>query len=219
MPHPTPAAADPHHLQRFLDAQSPVYPQVHAELSAGYKRTHWMWFIFPQIHGLGSSPTAQRFAIASRAEALAYLAHSVLAPRLHECTSLTLAAPASRTAEQIFAYPDDLKFHSSLTLFHAVSPTPDSPLRRRPQPLLRRPPGPRHARPSLATPRRQLPPTLVGYKSRRSVSPAGSPGETTAALPSILRDPLRRGNTMRIPLMQETHTPMSLHDVLIDELA
>ena len=115
--------ADPHHLDRFLTAQSPVYPHVLAELAVGHKRTHWIWFIFPQLRGLGSSPTAQHFAIAGRAEALAFLAHPVLGPRLRECTALTLATPPARSAEQIFAYPDHLKFHSSLTLFHAISAT------------------------------------------------------------------------------------------------
>ena len=118
---------DPHHLQRFLDAQSPIYPTVLAELRAGYKQTHWMWFISPQIPGLGSSSTARHFAIASRDEALAFLAHPILGPRLRECTALTLATPASRTAEQIFAFPDHLKFHSCLTLFHTVDPDPVSP--------------------------------------------------------------------------------------------
>ena len=119
----TPAnASDPHHLQRFLDAQQSVYPQVHAELAAGQKRSHWMWFIFPQLRGLGSSPTAQRFAIAGRDEALAYLAHPTLGPRLRECTSLVLNHPG-RSVDAIFGYPDDLKFHSSLTLFHAVAPS------------------------------------------------------------------------------------------------
>ena len=77
-------APDPFHLQRFVDAQSPIYLQVKAELTAGAKRSHWMWFIFPQIAGLGSSPTAQHFAIRSMDEAAAFLAHSVLGPRLRE---------------------------------------------------------------------------------------------------------------------------------------
>ena len=117
--------ADPHHLQRFLDAQAPVYPHVLAELTAGRKQTHWMWFIFPQIAGLGSSPTARHFALSGRAEALAYLAHPILGPRLRECTTLTLVSPC--TADQIFAFPDDSKFRSSLTLFRAVDPAPGSP--------------------------------------------------------------------------------------------
>ena len=113
------------HLQRFVEAQSSVYPQVHAELTAGLKRSHWMWFIFPQIAGLGSSPTAQRFAIRSMDEATAYLAHPVLGLRLRECTSLVLTHP-DRSAADIFSYPDDLKFHSSLTLFAVADP--DTPL-------------------------------------------------------------------------------------------
>ena len=117
--------SDPFHLQRFVDAQSSVYPQVHAELTAGSKRSHWMWFIFPQIAGLGTSPTARHFAIRSMDEATAFLAHPVLGPRLRECTTLVLAHP-SRSASAIFPFPDDLKFHSSLTLFAAADP--DTPL-------------------------------------------------------------------------------------------
>ncbi len=116
---------DPFHLQRFVDAQSLVYPQVHAELTAGQKRSHWMWFIFPQIAGLGSSPTAQRFAIRSMDEATAYLAHPILGLRLRECTSLVLNHP-KRSPADIFPDPDDLKFHSSLTLFAVADP--DTPL-------------------------------------------------------------------------------------------
>ncbi len=112
---------DPFRLQRFVDAQASVYPQVYAELTAGLKRSHWMWFIFPQIAGLGSSPTAQHFAIQSMDEATAFLAHPILGPRLRECTSLVLNHP-NRSAAEIFAYPDDLKFHSSLTLFAVADP-------------------------------------------------------------------------------------------------
>ena len=112
---------DPFQLQRFVDAQSPVYSQVHSELTAGQKRSHWMWFIFPQITGLGSSPTARRFAIRSMDEATAFLAHPVLGPRLLECTSLVLSHP-NRSAADIFSFPDDLKFHSSLTLFAVAGP-------------------------------------------------------------------------------------------------
>ncbi len=114
--------SDPHHLQRFLDAQATVYSQVLSELRAAQKRSHWMWFIFPQIRGLGSSPTARHFAIAGREEATAYLAHPVLGPRLRECTTLVLAGPSQRAVEQIFGYPDDLKFHSSMTLFAHTAP-------------------------------------------------------------------------------------------------
>src|SRR5580698_2345262 len=95
---------DPHNLQRFLDAQSPVYAQVLEELRAGRKRTHWMWFIFPQIAGLGSSPMAQHFAISGRDEAVAYLAHPTLGPRLRECTGLVNQIP-NRPIDEIFGYP------------------------------------------------------------------------------------------------------------------
>lgn len=111
--------ADRFDLQRFVEAQEPVYARVRAELSSGRKRSHWMWFIFPQIAGLGHSATAQKYAIASRAEAQAYLAHPVLGPRLRECTALVNAVEGSPVAE-IFGYPDDLKFHSSMTLFAAT---------------------------------------------------------------------------------------------------
>ena len=103
-------------LQRFVDVQSHVYDGVLAELRAGAKRSHWMWFIFPQIAGLGSSPTAERYAISSRQEAEAYLQHAVLGPRLRECTQLVNAIEG-RSIHQIFGYPDNLKFHSSMTLF------------------------------------------------------------------------------------------------------
>jgi uncharacterized protein (DUF1810 family) len=116
MPQPSAAANDPYHLQRFLEAQSSTYQQARAELAAGQKRSHWMWFIFPQIQGLGSSSMAQRYAITDLAEATAYLAHPVLGPRLRECTSLVNAVER-RSIEAIFGYPDDLKFHSSITLF------------------------------------------------------------------------------------------------------
>ena len=112
---------DPFHLQRFVDAQASVYPQVHSELTDGSKRSHWMWFIFPQIAGLGSSPTAQRFAIRSMDEATAFLTHPILGPRLRECTSLVLTH-SNRSAADIFSYPDALKFHSSLTLFAVADP-------------------------------------------------------------------------------------------------
>ena len=114
-------AQDPFHLQRFLDAQQSTYTQARSELTAGQKRSHWMWFIFPQIQGLGSSPTAQRFAIADRAEAVAFLEHPLLGARLRECTALVNAINGSSVSE-IFGYPDDLKFHSSMTLFASVAP-------------------------------------------------------------------------------------------------
>jgi uncharacterized protein (DUF1810 family) len=108
--------SDRHGLQRFVDAQAAVFEQVCAELREGCKRSHWMWFIFPQIKGLGSSPMATRFAISSLAEARAYLDHAVLGPRLRECCQIVLAVPG-RSVGEIFGYPDDLKFHSSMTLF------------------------------------------------------------------------------------------------------
>ena len=107
---------DPHDLQRFVDAQRPVYPQVLAELGRGAKSSHWMWFVFPQLKGLGRSQTARHYGIASADEALAYWQHPLLGPRLAECTSLMLAVEG-RTALQILGSPDDLKFCSSMTLF------------------------------------------------------------------------------------------------------
>ena len=108
-------------LQRFVDAQARVIDRVRAELKAGAKQSHWMWFVFPQIKGLGHSETARRYAIASLAEATAYLAHPVLGPRLRECTRLVLAT-TGKPITDIFAYPDDLKFRSSMTLFaHATN--------------------------------------------------------------------------------------------------
>lgn len=114
-------ASDPFNLQRFVDAQAPVIAHVLAELRDGRKRTHWIWFIFPQIAGLGSSDMARHFAISGRAEAEAYLAHPILGPRLRECIELVNQVP-NRTIDEIFGYPDDLKFRSSITLFAAVAP-------------------------------------------------------------------------------------------------
>jgi len=111
-------------LQRFVDAQASVYPRVVAELRRGQKQSHWMWFIFPQLAGLGHSAMAQRFAIASRDEAVAYLGHGILGPRLRECTALVNAVEG-RTIREILGSPDDLKFRSSMTLFAAVSPEPE----------------------------------------------------------------------------------------------
>jgi uncharacterized protein (DUF1810 family) len=99
-----------------------VYSRVLDELRRAEKRSHWMWFIFPQIAGLGSSATAREYAISGRQEALAYLQHPVLGPRLRECTALVTTAPPGRQVDAIFGYPDDLKFRSSVTLFHAVAP-------------------------------------------------------------------------------------------------
>jgi uncharacterized protein (DUF1810 family) len=114
---------DPHDLKRFVDAQAPVYQRVVAELSRGRKQSHWMWFIFPQLAGLGRSEMARRFAIASREEAVAYLQHARLGPRLHECTALVNAVEG-KTILEILGSPDDLKFRSSMTLFGAVSSDP-----------------------------------------------------------------------------------------------
>lgn len=112
--------ADPYNLNRFVKAQDPVFEQVVAELGEGRKRSHWMWFIFPQIKGLGHSHTAIEFAISSRGEAEAYLEHPVLGPRLRQCTQLVLDVEG-RASEDIFGYPDDMKFRSSMTLFaHAT---------------------------------------------------------------------------------------------------
>jgi uncharacterized protein (DUF1810 family) len=113
--------ADPYHLQRFVEAQRPVFEQVCVELRAGRKRGHWMWFIFPQIQGLGHSSLAQAFAISSLDEARAYLRHPVLSSRLRECTTLVTLVEG-RSIREIFGDPDDLKFRSSMTLFaHATS--------------------------------------------------------------------------------------------------
>lgn len=108
--------ADPHNLARFVAAQERVYPQALEELRRGRKVGHWMWFVFPQIAGLGRSPTARIYAIASLDEARAYLAHPVLGPRLRECTD-AVNRIEKRTASEIFETPDDLKFRSSMTLF------------------------------------------------------------------------------------------------------
>ena len=106
-------------LDRFVEAQDGVYAQALAELRRGRKESHWMWFVFPQIAGLGRSPTAQYYAIASAGEARAYLGHPLLGPRLRECTEAVLAHP-NRSAEEIFGAIDALKFRSSMTLFEAV---------------------------------------------------------------------------------------------------
>ncbi len=112
--------ADPYNLTRFTEAQEKVYPRALAELQNGRKRSHWMWFIFPQIDGLGFSSTAKFYAIKSRDEAKAYLDHPVLGARLQECTEAVLANQ-DRSISEIFGYPDDLKFKSSMTLFEAVA--------------------------------------------------------------------------------------------------
>lgn len=112
---------DPHDLDRFVRAQEAPYAQALRELTAGRKRSHWTWFVFPQLDGLGTSATARRFAIRSREEARAYLAHPVLGPRLLACAGAVLGHP-DKTAAEIFGYPDDLKLRSSATLFAQVSP-------------------------------------------------------------------------------------------------
>ena len=111
---------DPFDLKRFVDAQDRVYGLALAELRDGHKRSHWMWFVFPQLAGLGSSATALAYAISSLDQARAYLAHPVLGPRLVECVQTVNAVP-ERSAGDIFGYPDELKFRSSLTLFHQAA--------------------------------------------------------------------------------------------------
>jgi uncharacterized protein (DUF1810 family) len=111
----------PFDLDRFVQAQEPVLADVRRELGEGRKRTHWMWFVFPQIAGLGHSAMAQRYAIASLAEARAYLRHPVLGPRLTQCTGLVNRVQG-RSIHQILGSPDDLKFHSSMTLFAMAEP-------------------------------------------------------------------------------------------------
>ena len=108
--------SDRYNLQRFVDAQNPIFDQVRSELRSGRKRSHWMWYIFPQIQGLGYSALSKWFAISSREEAQAYLNHPVLGPRLRKCTQLVIDAQG-RSIEQILGSPDDIKFKSSMTLF------------------------------------------------------------------------------------------------------
>jgi uncharacterized protein (DUF1810 family) len=108
-------------LERFVAAQDPVIDRVRAELRRGRKSSHWMWFVFPQLAGLGASPTARHYAIASLDEARAYLAHPVLGPRLVECARLAAAVTDGGAAE-VFGYPDDLKLRSSMTLFARAAP-------------------------------------------------------------------------------------------------
>ena len=107
---------DPFHLQRFVDAQDRVYDRALAELRAGAKRSHWIWFIFPQLSGLGSSSTAKLFGISSLEEARAFLAHPILGPRLRECARL-VASIEDRSVDEVFGWPDNLKVRSSMTLF------------------------------------------------------------------------------------------------------
>ena len=110
-------------LQRVVDAQARVIDRVRQELKVGEKKSHWMWFVFPQIKGLGHSETARRYAIHSLEEAKAYMAHPVLGSRLRECARLVVALNG-KTASEIFGYPDDLKFRSSMTLFAHASSEP-----------------------------------------------------------------------------------------------
>ena len=110
---------DPFDLARFLAAQDPLIDRVMAELRTGKKRSHWMWFVFPQLAGLGTSAMAQRYAIATLDEARAYLAHPVLGPRLRAATDAVLAT-TDRSLHDIFGTPDDVKFRSSMTLFERV---------------------------------------------------------------------------------------------------
>ena len=111
---------DPYDLQRFVDAQDPVFEQVCAELCGGQKEGHWMWYIFPQLQGLGYSAMSIKYAISSRQEAEAYLEHPVLGQRIRECTRLVILVEG-RSINQIFGSPDDLKFRSSMTLFARVA--------------------------------------------------------------------------------------------------
>ncbi|MCI5221086.1 MAG: DUF1810 domain-containing protein [Candidatus Electrothrix sp. AR4] len=112
--------SDKFSLQRFVNAQNPVLEQVVQELRQGRKQTHWMWFVFPQVFGLGCSAIAERYAIRSMAEATAYLDHPILGNRLLECVALTRKIE-QKNAKEVFGYPDDLKFRSSLTLFRETA--------------------------------------------------------------------------------------------------
>ena len=116
---------DPFNLQRFVLAQDPVFERVQRELGEGHKRSHWMWFVFPQFAGLGGSEMSRRFAISSAPETRAYLDHPLLGARLRTCTQLVLNVQ-QRSIAEIFGHPDDLKFHSSMTLF-AQFAVDDSP--------------------------------------------------------------------------------------------
>ena len=116
--------ADPYRLERFVTAQAPVFATVRAELAAGAKRTHWMWFIFPQLAGLGTSQMSQTYAISGRDEAAAYLAHELLGPRLLDCTRLVLAVP-DKSAVDILGPVDAAKFRSCMTLFAEASEAPE----------------------------------------------------------------------------------------------
>lgn len=114
-------SSDPFNLRRFVDAQAADYARALDEIRAGRKRTHWMWYVFPQVAGLGRSPTSEYYAVSGLAEAAAYLAHPLLGPRLREAAHAALGVP-QRSAAEIFGAPDDLKLRSSATLFALVSP-------------------------------------------------------------------------------------------------
>jgi len=116
---------DSFNLQRFVDAQDPVYSQVREELSRGRKRSHWMWFVFPQLKGLGHSWMADKYGLASKGEAVAYVEHPVLGPRLRECSELINAVENQRI-DAILGYPDNLKFRSCMTLFVNMAPENES---------------------------------------------------------------------------------------------
>lgn len=118
-------APDPFDLKRFVTAQEGVYRRALSELTSGRKSSHWMWFIFPQVEGLGHSPTSIHYSIKSLTEARRYLAHPLLGARLRECSEALLALEG-RTASEIFGYPDDMKLMSSMTLFAAVADEPAS---------------------------------------------------------------------------------------------
>ena len=119
-------ATDPsdHHLERFVQAQQGVYAEALAELGRGRKTSHWMWFVFPQLAGLGSSAMARRYAVSGLEEAQAYLAHPLLGARLRECAQAAIG-PGGRSASRVFGYPDDLKFRSSMSLFERTNPGGD----------------------------------------------------------------------------------------------
>ena len=118
-------SSDPFDLRRFVDAQDRVYDTVLAELRNGAKRSHWIWFVFPQLRGLGRSDTAHRYGVSSLDEARAYLAHPVLGPRLRECTRL-VAAIDGRSVDDIFGWPDNMKVRSSMTLFAHAATEPEA---------------------------------------------------------------------------------------------
>ncbi len=128
MTQPAAGLPDPHELQRFVNAQRDTFTEALAELRIGRKHGHWMWFVFPQVTGLSHSTIGARYAITSRDEAVAYLAHPVLGPRLRACAEAVLGV-TGKTAHDIFSYPDDLKLRSSMTLFARLSEA-DGPFRR-----------------------------------------------------------------------------------------